>query len=132
MTPSTLELAPLRTLDRILAVEPGLSASALRNVPNTLAVLDTHFPRFPVLPGVLILDSLAELAELAAGGKGRTWELAEVRRVQFRRYVQPGDQLELSVEVTGGDAGAPVLRGSVHVEGKLIAQVRELRLRERA
>ena len=131
MAPSTFEMAPLRTLDRVIAVEPGVSASALRNVPNTLAVLDTHFPRFPVLPGVLILDSLAELAELAAGGGG-SWELDDVRRVQFRRYVQPGDQLELSVEVIGGDAGAPVFRGSVRVEGKLTAQVRELRLRERA
>jgi 3-hydroxyacyl-[acyl-carrier-protein] dehydratase len=131
MALTTFDLAPPRTLDRIIAVEPGVSASALRNVPNTLAVLDAHFPRFPVLPGVLILDTLAELAELAAGG-GRSWELAEVRRVQFRRYVQPGDQLELSVEVTGGGAGALVLRGSVHVEGKLSASVRELHLRERA
>jgi 3-hydroxyacyl-[acyl-carrier-protein] dehydratase len=114
------------TLDRILGVEPGLRASAVRNVPNTLPVLDTHFPRFPVLPGVLILDSLAELAALAVGGGA--WRLAAADRIRFRHYVRPGDQLVLSVERTGGDATAPALSGEVRVDGRVVASVRRLRL----
>ena len=45
------------TLDRIVSVEPGKSAEAIRNVPNTLAIFDSHFPRFPVLPGVLMRNA---------------------------------------------------------------------------
>jgi 3-hydroxyacyl-[acyl-carrier-protein] dehydratase len=115
------------TLDRILGVEPGVGAKALRNVPNTLQVLDTHFPRFPVLPGVLILDSLAELSALAAGEGA--WRLAAVERVRFRHYVRPGDQMELSVEVTARDAGQLTLSAHVRVDGRVVASVRELRLR---
>ena len=118
---------PVETLDRILGVEPGVRASALRNVPNTLQVLDTHFPRFPVLPGVLILDSLAELSALAAGDGA--WRLAGVERVRFRHYVRPGDQMELAVEVTRRDPARLALSGSVRVDGRVVASVRELRLR---
>jgi 3-hydroxyacyl-[acyl-carrier-protein] dehydratase len=116
------------TLDRILEVEPGRRARALRNVPNTLTLLDSHFPRFPVLPGVLILDSLAELGGVAAGGGD--WRPAALERAQFRRYVRPGDQMELSVEVTGRAPGELTVSGKVHVDGKLAAAVRLLRLRE--
>jgi 3-hydroxyacyl-[acyl-carrier-protein] dehydratase len=117
-----------QTLDRVLEVEPGRRARALRNVPNTLTLLDSHFPRFPVLPGVLILDSLAELGALAAGGGD--WRPAGVERAQFRRYVRPGDQMELSVEVTGRAGAEITLSAKVHVDGKLAAAVRVLRLRE--
>jgi 3-hydroxyacyl-[acyl-carrier-protein] dehydratase len=116
------------TLDRVLEVEPGRRARALRNVPNTLTLLDSHFPRFPVLPGVLIVDSLVELAALAAGGGA--WRPAGLERAQFRRYVRPGDQMELSVEVTDRSAGELTVTGKVHVEAKLAASVRALRLRE--
>ncbi len=52
------------TLDRVVGVEPGRRAEAIRNVPSTLDLFDSHFPRFPVLPGVLILGTLGALAEL--------------------------------------------------------------------
>ena len=55
-------MPPLITLDRIVSIEPGKGAKALRNVPTTLAIFDTHFPRKPVLPGVLIIGSIGELA----------------------------------------------------------------------
>ena len=69
------------TLDRVVGVEPGQSGTAIRNVPNTLAIFDTHFPRFHVLPGVLILGSLGELARLVVeGDSDRTWRLAGAGR----------------------------------------------------
>jgi 3-hydroxyacyl-[acyl-carrier-protein] dehydratase len=117
-----------QTLDRVLEVEPGQRARALRNVPNTLTLLDSHFPRFPVLPGVLILDSLAELGALAAGDGD--WRLTGVERAQFRRYVRPGDQMELSVEVTGREGAELTVSGEVRVGGKRYAAVRALRLRD--
>ena len=64
------------TLDRVVRVGDG-EAEAIRNVPNTLAILDSHFPRFPVMPGVLILGSLGTLcAELLEQETGRRWRLS--------------------------------------------------------
>ncbi len=80
------------TLDRIVSVEPGTGAVALRNVPNTLSIFDSHFPRFHVLPGVLILGSLGALGallleqeteqpwRLVGGRQGRLSPLRRARR----------------------------------------------------
>jgi len=63
-------------LDRVLELEPRTRARGLRNVPSTLDVFDSHFPRFPVLPGVVVLDSLAELARLVLPGAPEAWRLS--------------------------------------------------------
>jgi 3-hydroxyacyl-[acyl-carrier-protein] dehydratase len=117
------------TLDRIVQINPGDHASGLRNVPNTLAIFDSHFPRFPVLPGVLILGSLGSLAAvLLEQDGGPTWELRAAERVGFRRFVQPGDQLELSVTLKERSDDAAVLSGEVKVDGKLVTRARVLRM----
>jgi 3-hydroxyacyl-[acyl-carrier-protein] dehydratase len=117
------------TLDRIVSIEPGESASALRNVPNTLAIFDSHFPRFPVLPGVLILGSLGALAaKLLEAETGRQWRLAGADRVAFRHFVQPGDQLELTVKLSKREDAQALLSGEVSVEGRVVTRARKLRL----
>ena len=116
------------TLDRILTVEPGESATALRNVPNTLAIFDTHFPRFPVLPGVLILGSLGALAaELLEAETEQPWRLAGADRVAFRHFVQPGDQLLLTVKLSSRTDADAVLSGEVSVDGRVVTRARKLR-----
>jgi len=117
------------TIDKIVSVEPGKSASAIRNVPNTLAIFDSHFPRFPVLPGVLILGSLGELAaRLLAEDTQTTWRLAGAGQVGFRHFVQPGDQLELKVELKERSETEAELSGEVKVDGKVVTRARRLRL----
>lgn len=117
------------TLDRIVSIEPGTRAVALRNVPNTLAIFDTHFPRFPVLPGVLILGSLGALAgELLRQERGGRWELRAAARVGFRHFVQPGDQLELAVELSEQSEAGAVLKGEAKVDGRVVTRARELRM----
>ena len=117
-------------LDRIVRVEPGREAVAIRNVPNTLAILDSHFPRFPVLPGVLILASLGRLGALLLGeGGGRAWRLAEAEGVRYRHYARPGDQLELRVEVVTASDAEAVLTGSVRVGDRTVTAARRLRFR---
>jgi 3-hydroxyacyl-[acyl-carrier-protein] dehydratase len=115
------------TLDRIVRLDDG-EAEAIRNVPNTLAILDSHFPRFPVMPGVLILGSLGTLcAELLEQSTGRRWRLAGADRVGFRHFVQPGDQMVLTVKLKdAGDAEA-TLSGEVAVDGKVVTRARRLR-----
>jgi 3-hydroxyacyl-[acyl-carrier-protein] dehydratase len=115
------------TLDRIVSVEPGESATALRNVPNTLAIFDTHFPRFPVLPGVLMLGSLGALAaELLAADTDQRWRLSGAERVAFRHFVQPGDQLELTVKLSQRSDTEALLSGEVSVDGRVVVRARKL------
>jgi 3-hydroxyacyl-[acyl-carrier-protein] dehydratase len=115
------------TLDRIVSIE-GDSATALRNVPNTLSIFDSHFPRFPVVPGVLILGSLGTLAaELLEKETGRKWKLAGADKVGFRHFVQPGDTMELSVKLKSHDDNEAVLSGEVKVDDKLVTRARKLR-----
>jgi 3-hydroxyacyl-[acyl-carrier-protein] dehydratase len=115
------------TVDRITSVEAGKRATALRNVPNTLVIFETHFPRFPVMPGVLILGSLGELAtHLLEQETQAAWRLKGAERVAFRRFVQPGDQLELSVELVDRSSDEATLSGQVTVDGTLVTRARRL------
>ena len=112
------------TLDRVLSVSPD-EGRAVRNVPNTLPVFETHFPRFPVLPGVLVLETLAELATRVAG---RGFVLRRAERLRFRRYVRPGDQMELAVRVLERAPDTVVLSGEVTVGGRVVMTARRIEL----
>lgn len=115
------------TIDRVVRVEDG-EAEAIRNVPNTLAIFDSHFPRFHVLPGVLMLGSLGTLcAELLEQRTGKPWRLAGADRVAFRHFVQPGDQLVLNVKLKDLADAEATLTGEASVEGKVVLRARGLR-----
>lgn len=117
------------TVDRVISLEPGAGARGLRNVPNTLSILDSHFPRFPVLPGVMILGSLGELAcMLLKEQTGRPWRLAGAEQVRYRHFVQPGDQMDLTVELKELSDDAAVFGATVKVEGRVMTTARRLRL----
>jgi 3-hydroxyacyl-[acyl-carrier-protein] dehydratase len=117
------------TLDRIISVEVGKTATAVRNVPNTLAIFDSHFPRFNVLPGVLILGSMGALAgELLERETDRPWRLIGADRVGFRHFVQPGDQLELTVTLKDRSDTEAVLSGEASVDGRVVTRARKLRM----
>jgi 3-hydroxyacyl-[acyl-carrier-protein] dehydratase len=117
------------TLDRIVRIGDG-EAVAIRNVPNTLAIFDSHFPRFNVLPGVLILGSLGTLcAELLEQETRRRWRLVGADRVAFRHFVQPGDQIELVVKLKELGADEATLTGEVTVDEMVVTRARKLRAR---
>lgn len=117
------------TLDRILEIDPEKGARALRNVPNTLNIFDSHFPRFNVLPGVLILGSLAELAaRLLSQRTQKRWRLARAEQVRFRHFVQPGDQIVLAVDLKQLSETAAVFSASVKVNDKVVSTARALRM----
>src|SRR5262249_60939609 len=112
----------LTTLDRIVRLTDD-EAEAIRNVPNTLAIFDSHFPRFHVLPGVLILGSLGTLCgELLEQRTGMSWRLKGAERVGFRHFVQPGDQLVLTVRLRDLSDTEATLAGEVAVDGKIVTR----------
>jgi 3-hydroxyacyl-[acyl-carrier-protein] dehydratase len=117
------------TLDRVLEIDPHKGARGLRNVPNTLAIFDSHFPRFPVMPGVLILGTLAELAgRLLQERTGQQWRLARAEQVRFRHFVQPGDQMALSVDLKEFSPTAAVFSATVKVEDKVVSTARKIHM----
>jgi len=119
-------------IDRITAWEPGQRAAAVKNIALSEDFFDDHFPLRPIMPGVLILEGLAQLSglvleEAAKRRFGRNVKalLTIVERVKFRSQARPGDRLDYSAETVsvneaGGKAearasrdGAPVAEGSL-------------------
>jgi 3-hydroxymyristoyl/3-hydroxydecanoyl-(acyl carrier protein) dehydratase len=118
-------------VDRVLSLE-GDTGRAIRNVPHTLSILDTHFARRPVLPGVLTLGSLGELAGLLLKERtGKPWRMAEAQQVRFRHFIQPGDQMELTVTLKTIGEDAATFSGTVTVDGRTMTTTRLLKMAPR-
>jgi 3-hydroxyacyl-[acyl-carrier-protein] dehydratase len=115
-------------LDRLVRLDPGSGGVAIRNVPGTLSIFDSHFPRFPVLPGVLLLETMAQLAGLALGDGSGGWQLCQAEVVRFRHFVRPGDQAEITVRVLDSTVDAGSCAATVTVDGRTVATARRLRL----
>ncbi|RUA05184.1 MAG: 3-hydroxyacyl-[acyl-carrier-protein] dehydratase FabZ [Gammaproteobacteria bacterium] len=97
---------PFLLIDRVLELEIGKSIVALKNVTYNEPQFTGHFPAQPIMPGVLIIEALAQatgiLAFKSEVGKpieGQIYMLVGVDKVRFKRMVEPGDQLRLEVEV---------------------------------
>ncbi|TKK84015.1 3-hydroxyacyl-ACP dehydratase FabZ [Herbidospora galbida] len=115
---------PMLLLDRVGKVEPGTKGTATKNVTGTELWFQGHFPTEAVLPGVVMIEAMAQLAGLvfALAGASRISYLAGVRSMRFRRPVVPGDRLTLTAERTGGGAGFAEFRVSARVDGQVAAE----------
>ncbi|WP_250286750.1 MULTISPECIES: 3-hydroxyacyl-ACP dehydratase FabZ family protein [unclassified Frankia] len=129
MTGADIGSEPLPTaFDRLVQLEHGRQAVAVRNIPGTLDVFDSHFPRFPVLPGMLLFESMVALAGLVLAAPGERWRLSGARVVRFRHFVRPGDQAEITVRVLDRAGQTARCTASVTVDGRPVASVRALEL----
>lgn len=96
---------PFLLVDRVLACDPGRYLKAIKNVTCNEPFFQGHFPQKPVMPGVLILEAMAQAAGLLAfrtqghPGDEYLFMLVSVDKARFKRQVEPGDQLVLEVEV---------------------------------
>lgn len=95
---------PFLLVDRVLACEPGVELTAIKNVTINEPFFPGHFPHKPVMPGVMILEALAQasglLAFATAGWEpddSHTFYFVSMDKVRFRRPVVPGDRLTLQV-----------------------------------
>ena len=103
---------PFLLVDRVLEIEKGKSIKALKNVTMNEPFFMGHFPHHPVMPGVMILEALAQAAGLlafdtlgAAPDDKTVYYFAGIDGARFKRPVSPGDQLTLEVELDRMKAG---------------------------
>lgn len=95
---------PFLLVDRIIELEPGKRVVGLKNVTANEEYFNGHFPHHPVMPGVLIIEALAQTGAVGVLAmdeyKGKLALFAGIDKVKFRKQVVPGDQLRLEIEVT--------------------------------
>ena len=96
---------PFLLVDRVLALEKGKSITALKNVTINEPFFQGHFPGHPVMPGVLQVEAMAQVAsilmlKLTKSGSGRLGYFVSADEVKFRKPVFPGDTLFISAELT--------------------------------
>ncbi|SHI66106.1 3-hydroxyacyl-[acyl-carrier-protein] dehydratase [Clostridium amylolyticum] len=94
---------PFLLIDKVTYIEKGKKAQGIKNVTMNEYFFQGHFPEEPVMPGVLIVESLAQLGAVAILSleefKGKTAYFAGINSVKFRKKVIPGDILNLEVEI---------------------------------
>jgi len=108
-------------VDRVTAWEAGRFMEGVKNITLSEDFLQHHFPRFPVMPGSLLVEALAQLAGWleGAGTDFRKWLLLErVRSVRYYGFALPGDQVALRVEAAGEEEGLRLFRGAASVGGE--------------
>ncbi|QYF85459.1 3-hydroxyacyl-ACP dehydratase FabZ [Brevibacterium sp. PAMC21349] len=121
---------PFLLVDRVLELEEGKRAVAIKNVTANEEFFSGHFPDYPVMPGVLIVEALAQVSAVVMltkeENKGRIGLLAGIDGCRFKRQVKPGDQLRLEVEITrlkgpiGKGTGRATVEGETVCETELI------------
>ncbi|MGD8190319.1 3-hydroxyacyl-ACP dehydratase FabZ [Brevibacillus ginsengisoli] len=117
---------PFLLVDRIIELEVGKRAVGLKNVTINEPFFQGHFPSYPVMPGVLIVEALAQVGAVAVlsieENKGKIGLLAGVDGFRFKEQVKPGDTLELEVELTRLRGSIGKGHGIARVAGKIVAE----------
>jgi 3-hydroxyacyl-[acyl-carrier-protein] dehydratase len=124
---------PMLLIDRVIDIQPGKSIVALKNVSINEPFFTGHFPHHPVMPGVLILEAMAQAAALfsfadQAAAKSEesssVYYLVGIDGARFRRPVVPGDQLRVEVDAERLSRSICKYAGRALVDGQLVAEAK--------
>ncbi|MFF6015944.1 3-hydroxyacyl-ACP dehydratase FabZ [Lysinibacillus fusiformis] len=118
---------PFLLVDRIEELEEGKRAVGLKNVTINEEFFNGHFPQYPVMPGVLIVEALAQVSAVIMltkeGNEGRLGLLAGIDQCRFKKQVKPGDQLRLEVEITRVKGSIGKGKGIATVDGEMVCEM---------
>jgi len=119
---------PMLMIDRVINVEPNVSATGLKNVSINESFFQGHFPKRPVMPGVLIIESMAQTAAvlvvqtLGKDAEGKLVYFMTIDEARFRKPVTPGDTLHIHVTKLQQRRNVWRFRGEAKVNGTLCAE----------
>jgi 3-hydroxyacyl-[acyl-carrier-protein] dehydratase len=120
---------PFLLIDRVLDVVPNESIVALKNVSINEPFFPGHYPHHPVMPGVLVIEAMAQAAALLSfksmGTKADTnsvYYFVGIDNARFKRPVSPGDQLIFKVSITMNRRGLWKFKGTAEVDGQIAAE----------
>ena len=120
---------PFLLVDRIVELDQNKSIRGIKNVTMNEPFFEGHFPGYPVMPGVLVIEALAQLASILAWkisgrspGDGTIIFFATIDNARFRQQVRPGDQLRLESEVQRMVRGVGKFAVRAKVDGEIVAE----------
>ncbi len=117
---------PFLLIDKIIELEPNIKAVGIKNVTINEPFFQGHFPGNPVMPGVLIIESMAQVAGILAfrsGVEGNTIYFMSIEKAKFRKPVMPGDQLKLDIKVLQTRNNVWKFSGTAFVSEKIVSEV---------
>jgi beta-hydroxyacyl-ACP dehydratase FabZ len=122
---------PMLLVDRILEIDPGKRIVGLKNVSANEQFFQGHFPGAPVMPGVLIVEAMAQCGAVLflrdlEDRESKLFLFGGVDKARFRRPVVPGDQLILECELLQKRSNTVKLRGTAKVDGNVVAEAEML------
>jgi 3-hydroxyacyl-[acyl-carrier-protein] dehydratase len=121
---------PFLLIDKVINVDPGESATGIKNVTINEPFFPGHFPQKPVMPGVLILEAMAQTAAIIAvdflgeDAQGRVVYFMGIDGAKFRKPVGPGDRLEMKLTKTRGGGAVWKFDAEATVDGTVVCQAK--------
>lgn len=117
---------PFLFIDEVLELEPGTRAVGIRDIRHDEHYLTGHFPGMPIMPGVLIIEAMAQLGAVALLSlpeyQGRIAYFAGINKARFRRKVFPGERLTLEVKVKRRMGPMGIGEATASVDGEMAAE----------
>jgi len=116
---------PFLLVDKIADFQPGVSATGVKNVTINEPFFQGHFPGQPIMPGVLIIEAMAQVAGVMAfrsGVEGKAVYFMSIDNAKFRRPVVPGDQVMMDIKVLKQRGNVWRFSGTATVDGKLVSE----------
>jgi 3-hydroxyacyl-[acyl-carrier-protein] dehydratase/UDP-3-O-[3-hydroxymyristoyl] N-acetylglucosamine deacetylase/3-hydroxyacyl-[acyl-carrier-protein] dehydratase len=118
---------PFLLVDRVVALDPGKSIVAIKNVTANESFFEGHFPEVKIMPGVLIIEAVAQaggilLYHSLPDAAKKLVVLSKLHNIRFRKLVVPGDQIRLEAEIVKARARFVTIRGRAIVDKEIVAE----------